>query len=161
METSGTGSRVSAQEAAASLAAVHDSRRRARRAGYPVWFWLVTGLGLAAVPLYIVKPWLPEPWEPQVIPLASVMLLAGTAIAIPLGALRGVRGCLPTSAGVLREVSLFLWPFVPYAAVLLTGGIAWKNGLWYEPLAPLATAAAAFAVWAGFGMAATTFSARW
>ena len=159
METSETGPRVSAQEAAASLAAVHDSRRGARRAGYPVWFWLVTGLGLAAVPLYIAKTWLPDPWG-QVIPLASVMLLAVTAIAIPLGALRGVRGCPPTSAGVLREVSVFLWPFVPYVAVLLAGGITWQNGSWDAPLAPLATAAAAFAAWAGFGMAATTFSAR-
>lgn len=160
METSGTGPRASAQEAAASLAAVDDSRRRARRAGFPVWFWLVTGLGLAAVPLYIVKPWLPEPWEPQIIPLASIMLLAVTAIALPLGALRGVRGCSPTPSGALREVSLFLWPFLPYVAVLLAGGIAWKNGFWYEPLAPLATAAAAFTAWAGVGMAVTTFSAR-
>lgn len=160
METSGAGPQISAQEAAASLAVVKDSRRRARRAGYPAWFWLATGLGLGAVPLYIAKTWLPNPWQQPVIPLASVMLLAGTGIAASLSALRGVRGCRPTPAGVLQEVSLFLWPFVPYVAVLLAGGITWENGFWHAPVAPLATAAAAFAVWAGSGIAATTFSAR-
>jgi ureidoglycolate hydrolase len=39
-------------------------------------------------------------------------------------------------------------------------GITWENGFWHAPVAPLATAAAAFAVWAGSGIAATTFSAR-
>lgn len=51
-------------------------------------------------------------------------------------------------------------PFVPYVAVLLAGSIVWKNGFRPAPLAPVTTAAAAFAAWAGPGIAATTFSTR-
>ena len=159
METSGKSPRISVQEAAASLAAIRDSRRRARRAGYPVWFWLATGIGMAAVPLYLVRTWLPSPWDP-VISLASLVLLAATAIGASLRAQRGVAGCGSlTTEACRRELPLFLWSFVPYVAVLLAGGITWQKGLWHAPLAPLATAAAAFAVWTGLGLAATTFSA--
>lgn len=155
METPWENHSISAREAAVSLAAVKDSQRRARRVGYPVWFWLATGLGVATVPLYAGKTWLPSPWEP-VISLASLALLLATVIGLSL---RGARDCCSVlAAGCLREVPLLLWPIVPYVAVLLAGGITWEKGLWPAPLAPLATAAAAFAVWTGLGLAATTFS---
>lgn len=63
-------------------------RPRARRAGYPVWFWLATGIGMAAVPLYVVRTWLPSPWDP-VISLSLLVLLAATAIGAALRAQRG------------------------------------------------------------------------
>lgn len=109
------------------------------------------------MPLYVARPWLPDPWQQPVIPLASVALLAGTAITVSLGALRGVRGCPGTSAAVLQEVSVFLWPVVPYIAVLMAGRITWEDGFWH---APLATAAAAFAVRPGPLMTAVQAS-RW
>ncbi len=162
METSGTGRRISAQEAAASLAAVRDSQRRARRIGYPVWFWLATGLGLAAVPLYTgprsaAGAWLPHPWV-TALSLASLALLAGTAITVSVRTLPGARHCRVALANSGRELSRFLWPFLGYAVVLLAGGLTWDSALWSAPLAPLATAAAAFVAWSGLGMACTTFS---
>ncbi|MGH3502932.1 MAG: hypothetical protein ACRDQA_18865 [Nocardioidaceae bacterium] len=159
METPGADSQISPQEAAASLGTVEDSQRRARRVGYPVWLWLATGLGLAAVPLWIGKAWLPTPWE-SVLSLASLVLLAATAITASLCALRGMHGSQPTLARGLQEVSLFLWPVVAYVAIVVAGGIAWVDGFWHAPLAPLTTAAAAFVAWVGLGLAATTFSAR-
>lgn len=144
------------------MAAVRDSQRRARRIGYPVWFWLATGLGLAAVPLYTVphsvsKGWLPHSWL-TAISLVSLALLAGTLITVCVRALPGARCRQITLANSARELSLFLWPFLCYAAVLVAGGIAWGNGLWGAPVAPLVTAVAAFAAWSGLGMAFTTFS---
>jgi hypothetical protein len=159
METSGSNPRISTQGAAASLAAVTDSRRRAQRVGYPLWFWLATGLGLGALPLWVGKPWLPGPWE-SVINLASLVLLIGTAIVVSVRGLRGARDGYPGAIRSVREVLLAAWPFVPYVAVLLAGGIAWEGGFWHAPLAPLATAAAAFVGWTGGGLATTTFSAR-
>jgi len=144
------------------LATVRDSQRRARRIGYPVWFWLSTGLGLAAVPLYTVphnvsKGWLPHPWL-AAISLASVALLFGTVITMYVRALPGVRHCQITLASSGRELTLFLWPFLSYVAVLLAGGFTWGSGLWSAPVAPVATAVAAFAAWSGLGMMFTTFS---
>jgi hypothetical protein len=159
METPGSSPQISAQEAAASLAAVKESRRRARRIGWPVWFWLTTGLGLGALPIWMGKPWLPGPWE-SVANLASLVLLIGTAIVVSVRGLRGARDCYPGAIQNVREALLAAWPFVPYIAVLLAGGIAWHDGFWHAPLAPLATAAAAFVVWTGGGLATTTFSAR-
>lgn len=160
METPWENPPISVQEAAASLTAVKDSRRRARRVSYPVWFWLATGVGLATIPLYI-NTWLPSPWE-EVISLASMVLAFGTAIGICLRSYHGLRNCGPAlTATCLRELPLLLWPTVSYFAVIMVGGFTWDNGLWSAPLAPLVTAAAAFAVWTGLGLAATTFSVIW
>jgi hypothetical protein len=155
METGG----ISAEEAAEALVAVKDSRRRARRVGYPLWFWLLTGVGLAAMPLWIGKPWLPGPWE-SVISLVSLALVFGTAIAACLPSVRGVRDCPPSAVVSRREVLLVGWPFLPVIATMLAGGIAWGAGLWSAPLAPLATAGTVFVVWAGGGLATTTLAAR-
>lgn len=144
------------------MAAIRDSQRRARRIGYPVWFWLATGLGLAAVPLYTVPRSVSKDWLPHsgltAVSLASLALLAGTVIAVYIRALPGARCGHITLANSRRELSLFLWPFLCYAAVLLAGGITWGSQLWAAPAAPLVTAAAAFAAWSGPGMAFTTFS---
>lgn len=144
------------------MAAVRDSERRARRIGYPVWFWLATGLVVASVPLIAVprsvsKGWLPHSWL-DAISLVSVALLIGTVIALYVRALPGTRSCQIALAHSGRELLRFLWPFLCYTAVLLAGGFTWGNGLWSAPVAPLVTAAAAFAAWSGLGMAFTTFS---
>ncbi|MGA8114529.1 MAG: hypothetical protein WCA46_12750 [Actinocatenispora sp.] len=151
--------KITVQDAAASLAAVKDSRRRARRAGYPVWFWLATGVGLAAIPLWIGKDWLPGRWE-SVISLVSVAVLIGAALAVSVPGVRRVRETGRPRGARWRETLRAAWPLLPVAAVMLAGGVTWTNGLWAAPLAPLVTAVAVFVVWVGCGLASTTFSAR-
>lgn len=160
METYGSGNRISAREAAESLAAVRDSQRRARRIGYPAWFWLASGPGLAAVPLYTAPrdtaagAWLPHPWA-TVLSVASLVLLAVVVVTVYVRELPGSRHCLQASR---RELARFAWPVLSYVVVVLAGGIAWDNALWSAPVAPVATAVAAFACWSGLGLACTTFS---
>jgi hypothetical protein len=148
METQPGSHRIDAEEATASLISVKDTRRRAQRADYPVWFWLGTGTALALVPLWIGEPWLTEGLE-RLLSLASMVI--ALAVGLACYRVRRVRE-RASSAGTAWQLGAV---FGPTVAVMLAGGITWHNGLWRAPAAPLVTAAAVFVVVVGIGLATT------
>jgi len=125
----------------------NENRGRAQHAECPAWFWLGCGAALGLVPLWIGEPWMADPWE-QLLPLVSLWL----ALATGWASSRARRG--PEVPG--RDTR---WPLVaalvPAVGLMLAGGIAWHNGLWQAPAAPLVTAAAVFTVVVGIGLSAT------
>jgi uncharacterized membrane protein YhaH (DUF805 family) len=144
METQGWSSRISAKEAAASLAAVEDSRRKAMRADYPAWFWVATGVAMSGAVVYIMVP-LSQPVK-SLLPIAVVLLAVATGCAFTrVRRLRGPRAS--------RTAWWELWPFVPVIGVMVVAVVLHAAGMWVDPIAGLITAGVVFVAWAATGLA--------
>ncbi|MDN5914502.1 MAG: hypothetical protein L0I76_05245 [Pseudonocardia sp.] len=144
METHGSNSKTSPEEAAASLAAVADSRRKARRADYPAWFWVATGVLMMGAVVYIMVP-LPQPVK-SLLPLA--VLFAALAMGWVFTRVRRLRG--PRASTTLWWE---LWPFVPAIAVMVIAIILHAVGVWVDPIGGLITAGVVFVAWVATGLA--------
>lgn len=144
METEGP---VSAAEASAALASVRLSRTRVAWTGYPVWYWLATAAGLAALPLATLLPdWLGIAGAAAV----AVLLLR---LAIVVSRSRGVCEYWTRSAMRLWEAVL-LWG--PVAVVLIAGAFTARIAWWW----PVISAALVFVLFAGTGFGLSARAAR-
>lgn len=151
METEGMSARIGAEEATGSLAAVKDSRRRAKRADYPVWYWLGTGAAVVTLVVFILVP-LAEPWR-TVLTGATLALSALTGLAFyRVRRMRGARA----HASAWWE----MWSLVPVIALLVAAGLFHRFGPWQDPLAGLATAGVAFVVYVVTGLAISSRPTR-
>jgi hypothetical protein len=140
METSGP---ISPAEASAALAAAARSRTRVAWAGYPTWYWLAAGAGLAALPFATVAPdWLG---------LLGVALVAGllVTLAFAAGRVRGVCEGVTRSAMRWGEGLLL---YGPALVVLLAGA--------FVPWSPIVTGALVFALFVGAGLTLSARAAR-
>lgn len=151
METNKTDSQISAAEAAASLAAVADSRSKAKRADYPVWFWLGAGAALVTLVVFLLVP-LAEPW-PTVTNCATIALAAGTYFA--LHRVRRMRGPRTSATAWWELLSL-----VPVVVVMVVAGLFHRFGPWQNPFAGLLTAVVVFVVFVATGLAISTRPTR-
>lgn len=151
METGESNSKIGAKEAAASLAAVEDSRRKARRADYPAWFWVVSGVAMAGAAVYIFVP-LSQPVK-SLLPMA--VLFAALATGWAFTRVRRLRGPRASST-----VWWELWPFVPVIAVMIAAIILHAAGTWVDPLGGLITAGVVFVAWVATGLAITARPVR-
>jgi hypothetical protein len=136
METHGP---VSADEALAALAAAESSRRRVAWAGYPAWYWLVTGALLGAVAFAMMLPgW----WDLVVeIPAAALLFLVARAGCRARGICEGVFRTAMTT----RDTFLL---YGPSALVIVAGAAAWHTVSW----APAVAAGLVFVLFAGTGL---------
>lgn len=135
---------VSADEAAAALAAAERTRARVAWGGYPVWYWLTTGAAMGAVCYAVLRPgW----WVWPVAVLAAVTLVIGARAA---SRARGIREGCRRGAMTMRE-QLVLGG--PAALLILAGGAGSKFASW----PPAVAAVLVFLVFAGTGL---TMSAR-
>jgi hypothetical protein len=135
---------VSADEAAAALAAAERTRVRVAWGGYPAWYWLTTGAALGAVCYAVLRPgW----WVAPVAVVASVTLVIGARAARRA---RGIREGCQRGAMTMRE-QLVLGG--PAALLIIAGAVASK----FAPWLPVVAAVLVFMVFAGTGL---TMSAR-
>ena len=73
---------IDADEAAAALASVRDSRARVAWAGYPAWYWLATGAAFGGMSYAVL---LPSWWTLAVL---VFLLFAGTGLTLSARAAR-------------------------------------------------------------------------
>jgi len=117
---------VSADEASAALAAATQARARVAWIGYPAWYWLMTGAGLAAL---CYAALLPSWWDLAIAPGAGAALfIAGRAASRA----RGVRERCRRGAMTWRDRVILAGPA---ALVMLAGSAASKfaAGRWRCP----------------------------
>lgn len=144
METNG---RISADEAAAALAAARRTRSRVAWSGYPAWYWLASGAGLGAVCYAVLQPgW----W---VVPIAVVYAVTSVLGARAASRARGVREGCQRGAMTVRD-QLVLGG--PAALLILAGAVASKFAAW----TPAVAAMAVFVVFAGTGLILSARAAR-
>ncbi|MEV4319106.1 hypothetical protein [Actinocrispum sp. NPDC049592] len=144
METEGS---ISAAEASAALAATRSSRARVAWAGYPAWYWLLTGAGLGVLSVALL---LPKGWA-----LAAVAVTAGVLVGLAWAAsrARGVCEYWTRSAMRWREVVAL---YGPVAVVLLANAFVARYASW----SPFAAAALVFLLFAGTGLLLSARAAR-
>ena len=109
-------------------------------AGYPAWYWLLSGAGLGAVAYLIMSP---SNWELLGAAAVAVLLVVVTRAA---SRVRGICEGHFRSAMTLREKLLLSGPA---ALVIVAGAFASTFVGW----APAVAATAVFALYAGTGLA--------
>ena len=145
METYGP---VDAEEAAAALAAVRQSRARVAWSGYPAWYWLATGAGLGALSYTALLPgWLAT--------MISVLIAVGLVLVARAACrVRGVCEGWTRNAMARREVVVL---YGPAARVILASAAVARYASWSSPWLPVVAAVLVFVLFAGTGL---TLSAR-
>jgi hypothetical protein len=144
METHGS---ISPAEAEAALASVERSRARVAWAGYPAWYWLGTGAGLAGLSAVTLLPtWL------DLVGVALIGSLLFTLI-VRAGRVRGVCEGWTRSAMRRQEMLVLYGPMV----LVLIAGAVMSHVVWW---APIAAAALVFTLFAGAGLALSARAAR-
>jgi hypothetical protein len=146
METYGP---IGADEAAAALASVQDSRARVAYAGYPAWYWLATGAGLGAMSYAVMMP---SGWSVAVLAAVGVVL-----IAVARAACRA-RGICEGWVGAMTLQGMIIL-YVPAAVVILVSAAASKVAAW-SPWPAAAGALVVFLLFAGTGLALTARADR-
>lgn len=148
METHGS---IDADEAAAALASVRQSRTRVAWSGYPAWYWIATGSGLAALaPMMLLSTWLVMP---AAVAIAALLVVAPRVA----GQARGVREGWACSPMTFRERAAL---YGPAALVLVASAVAVKLAPGSSPWPPIAAAALIFILIAGRGMLGSARAAR-
>jgi hypothetical protein len=145
METRGS---IDAEEAAAALASVRQSRARVAWSGYPAWYWLTTGACLGALMYTTLLPG----WLATVLSALIAVLLVLVARAACRA--RGVCEGWTRSAMTRREAVVL---YGPVALVILASAAAARFGSWSSPWPSIAAAALVGVLFAGTGL---TLSAR-
>lgn len=144
METNGP---VDRDEASAALAAARDSRRRVAWSGYPVWYWLVTGACLGALPYTLTL----SGWRGMAasVPIAAVLVAVAHAASRARGVCEGwVNRAMPHRDRIVL--------YGPAAVLILASAVASKFASW----PPIAAAVLLFTLFAGTGLALTARAAR-
>jgi len=131
---------ISRDEASAALALTEHSRARVAWAGYPAWYWLLSGAGLGAVAYLIMSP---GNWDLLGAAAVAVLLIGVTRAA---SRARGICEGHFRSAMTLREKLLLSGPA---ALVMVAGAFASKFAGWV----PAVAATTVFALYAGTGLA--------
>jgi hypothetical protein len=140
---------IDADEAAAALASVRDSRARVAWAGYPAWYWLTTGSGLGAMSYAVLLP----SWWALAIPAALGIVLVVAA----RGACRA-RGICEGWTGAMTWRDM-LTLYGPMAVVILASAAASKVTAW-SPWPPAVGAVLVFLLFAGTGLTLTARATR-
>jgi len=145
METHGS---IDAEEAAAALASVRESRARVAWSGYPAWYWITTGTALGALTYMTLVPGWP-----------ATVLSAGIAVVLVLVTraacrARGVCVGWTPSAMSRREAAIL---YGPAALVILASAAAVRFAAWSSPWPSIVAAVLVGALFAGTGL---TLSAR-
>lgn len=147
METNGS---ISADEASAALASARSTRARATWGGYPAWYWLATGAGLAMATLAVLLP----DWA--YLALSAVVAVSLVYVVRAAGRARGVcEGWM--RRGMTRPEALVLYG--PAIVVILANGFVARYGTWL-PWAPIVAAVLVFALFVGAGLTLTARAAR-
>lgn len=136
METNGP---VSAGEASAALAAAKQARARVAWSGYPAWYWLASGAGMAAL---CYAALLPSWWVLAIAPGAGAALVI---VARAANRVRGVRERCQRGAMTWRDRVILAGPA---ALVMLAGAAASK----FAPWPPAATGVLVGMMFAGTGL---------
>jgi hypothetical protein len=140
---------IGAEEAAAALASVQDSRARVAYSGYPAWYWLATGAGLGAMSYAVMMP---SGWSVAVLAAVGFVLVAvARAACRARGICEGWVGAM-----TLRGMTTL---YVPVAVVILVSAAASKVTAW-SPWPAAAGAAMVFLLFAGRGLALTARADR-
>jgi hypothetical protein len=140
---------IGADEAAAALASVQDSRARVAFAGYPPWYWLATGAGLGAMSYAVMMP---SGWS-----VAALAAIGVVLIAVARAACRA-RGICEGWVGAMTLRGM-LTLYVPVAVTILASAAASKVTAW-SPWPAAAGAVVVFLLFAGTGLALTARAAR-
>lgn len=142
---------IDAEEAAAALASVQQSRARVAWSGYPAWYWLTTGACLGALMYVTLLPgWL------------APALSAGIAVVLGLVAraacrARGVSECRTRSAMSRREAVVL---YGPVALVILALAAVARFASWSSPWSSIVAAVLVFILFAGTGLTLTARADR-
>jgi hypothetical protein len=145
METHGP---IDAEEAAAALASVRESRARVAWSGYPVWYWLTTGAALGALMYMTLRPG----WLATVLSAGIAVVLVPVARAACRA--RGVSDCWTRSA-MSRPAAIVLYG--PVALVILASAAVARFASWSSPWPSIVAAVLVGVLFAGTGL---TLSAR-
>jgi hypothetical protein len=148
METHGS---IDADEAAAALASVRQSRTRVAWSGYPAWYWIVTGAAMGAlVPMMLLTGWLV---------MAAAVALAALLVVVPrlAGRARGVREGWACGPMTFRESAAL---FGPAALLVVASAVAVKLAPGASPWPTIAGAALIFVLIAGRGILGSARAAR-
>jgi hypothetical protein len=138
---------IDAAEASAALATVQRSRAAVAWRGYPYWYWLATGAGMAAI-LYTIN--LPGDWA-----LAATVVLGAALILITYAAAkaRGICEGWVSRARPKRDALLLAGPMivVMFANVFVSKSIPWSS---------IPAAILEFILFAGAGLLLSARAAR-
>lgn len=148
METHGS---IDADEAAAALASVRQSRTRVAWSGYPAWYWIATGAGMGALALMmLLTGWLV---------VTAAVAIAALLVVVPrvAGQARGVREGWACSPMTFRERAAM---YGPAALVLVASAVAVKLAPGSSPWPAVAGAALIFVLIAGRGILGSARAAR-
>jgi len=148
METHGS---IDADEAAAALASVRQSRTRVAWSGYPAWYWIATGAGMGALaPMMLLSGW---PVLVAAAAIAALLVVAPRAA----GRARGVREGWACGAMTFRESAAL---YGPAALVILASAATVKLAPWSSPWPPIAGAVGIFVLIAARGILGSSRAAR-
>jgi hypothetical protein len=140
---------IDADEAAAALASVRDSRARVAWAGYPAWYWLATGAGFGAMSYAVLLP----SWWTLAGPAALGILLAVAARA----ACRARGICEGWTSAMTGRDMLTLYG--PMTVVILASAAVSKVSAW-SPWPMAVGAMLVFLLFAGTGLTLSARAAR-
>jgi hypothetical protein len=138
---------ISTAEASAALASAQRTQARVAWSGYPAWYWLTTGAGLAALSCTMLLP----AWWDLAIPVALGVLLV--AVARAASRARGVCEGWTHSAMTVRDRVVL---YGPAPLVILANAVASKFVSW----SPIVAAVLVFVAFAGTGLAMGARAAR-